>query len=497
MAEPWPILTCLAACGVGYMAAQRLAMRMAIHRRAHAGLAGRPIPPVAGDALAALIGVQVCALFLLLTARPIMALVLGMTLIGLLLVINRVKEQVLREPLVLADAWLLPQIWQYPEMYLPFMPMRGLAIGTVVFAACIGLLAWVEPGVPRTAHAGLYALCACVAALPVVLLALLRTNRLPASWNRRVLRLLPVSHDAAADAARNGPLASAMLHPVLAGSMQQPMPDFLRNPHGRPAASRWPDHFERFLADIEAAHAADCPHVVLIQAESFCDIREHVHGAQKEALRDFLPNWDALKAAGRTLPTPENAYGAYTMRTEFSMLTGLHLEALGAFAFNPYILAARRPMWSLARFFKARGYATVCIHPYHKGFFQRNKVMANLGFDRFLGIEELNALERFGPYVSDAALGERIARELGAAQRPVFCFAISIEAHGPWQAGRLTPTQRAACLPDVPEGLFTPGMDMYLCHLRHMDTLFGRMGNTPEHRALWGFGDHPPSGLIA
>lgn len=491
MAELWSIFGSLALCGTGYAAAQRLAMRLA----PQGGFPGGHAPPPAGDAAAAITGIQVCCFFLAVTARPMLAAALALAILLLLMVFNRVKEQVLREPLVLADACLLPQIWRYPEMYIPFLPVRRILAGTGAFAVCVAVLLHVEHPVPRSGHGFLYGLLAAGALLPGVLLWLFRRGRFPGPA-AFLLRHLPVSHDAAADAARNGPLAAALMHPVLAGTVEKNKPDFLINSTRRPYASRWPENFERLLEEISAAPPEKRPHVTLIQAESFCDIREYLGGEWKEALQDFLPNWDRLKTMGRTLPTPENAYGAYTMRTEFSMLTGLRAEALGPFAFNPYLLAARQPMWSLARFFRAKGYATVCMHPYHKGFFRRDKVMPNLGFERFLGIEELAGLEKFGPYTSDNALGDAILAELARSQRPVFCFAITMEAHGPWLEGRLGSEELTACsLGNLNKGLSTE-LSLYCRHIRNSDTMLGRLHDKQKEantNTVIVYGDHIPS----
>ena len=470
---------------------QRLAMRLAAGDR-KAAYSG---PPLAGDFAAALVGVQIASLFLVVTGRPGMSALLALSLVTLLLALNRAKERVLREPLVLADAWLLPQVWKYPEMYIPFLPVKGILAATGGVVMCLGALMWAEAGIPYVGNGALYGIVFMVAVIPVIGLILLRRLFFSDRIAQVLLHHLPVSHNAAADAARNGALAAALMHPVLAGRMERNKPDFMRDAFTRPEASRWPGGFEAMLREVEEKPLDECPHVLLIQAESFCDIREHLKGEQREALKDFLPNWDKLKAMGRTLPTPENAYGAYTMRTEFSKLTGLEMDELGAFAFNPYLLAARQPMWSLARFFRDKGYETVCMHPYHKGFFRRDKVMPNLGFERFLGIEELGELERFGPYVSDLALGERILRELEASARPVFCFAITMEAHGPWTKGRFTEEEKNEMLIlTTAKEQHCIALQMYLWHLKHLDLLFYNLLSKKLTRSseIWPYGDHAP-----
>ena len=489
MADSAKILLCLAVCAAGYTLMQRAAMK----RSAKSGNRVHTAPTLAGDMTAALAAASLAALALLVTGRPVMSALLVLALGAFLLVVNRAKEKILREPLVLADALLIPQVGKYPEMYLPFLPVKAILAATGGVALCLAALMLAENRISYKSNCGICFSLFLVAFGPVIGIWLLRRFLLPDRIAKVLLDLLPVSHDAAADAAKNGPLAAALMHPVLAGRMERNGPDFLRDANSRPAASRWPEAFEDMLREVEAKPLDECPHVLLVQAESFCDIREHLEGKQKEALKDFLPNWDKLKALGRTLPTPEDAFGAYTMRTEFSKLTGLEMKELGAFAFNPYLLAARRPMWSLARLFRNKGYETVCIHPYHKGFFRRDKVMPNLGFERFLGIEELGDLEKFGPYTSDLALGKRIVQELETATRPVFCFAITMEAHGPWLEGRLEADKNP---PDTYRdivNLFDSETGAYLRHLLNMDALL-EIPNVIAFRQIytWMYSDHMP-----
>jgi phosphoglycerol transferase MdoB-like AlkP superfamily enzyme len=381
------------------------------------------------------------------------------------------------------------------------LPVRVLLAGFVGFAVNCVILHQLETPIAWQAHKPLFAFCLITAFLPLAVAVLLRLGFL-SSLAQLLLKLCPVSHDAAADAVRCGALASALMHPVQAGRMEygdlRDTTDFLREHTLRPVSSRFTPAFEQMLRATASMPSAVRPHVVLVQAESFCDIREHLSGAQREALQDFLPNWERLRQIGRGLPTPENAYGAYSMRTEFTMLTGLQPEALGPWALNPYLLASRRPLWSLAWFFRDIGYESLCVHPYHKCFFGRDRVMPNLGFQRFLSLEELGEMEKFGPYVSDAALSKKILEELDGARRPVFCFAVTMEAHGPWLEGRLTEQEIAETLGDVDVALFSPEMLRYLCHLRHMDALFGMLSDAKDEERcgrdieVWAYGDHAP-----
>ena len=530
---------------------QRAALRLSPLFRDRQKATGNPSP--AGDLIAALAGMFLYLLFLLLTARPLSSLLLTLAVGVLLVSLNRVKEQILREPLVLVDVYLLPQVFRYPDLYFPFLPKTFLVVFFLGAALALVLLLCLEasPAFLRSPPG----MCLVIAPLAAVLVLYLRMNKGGlARLNNVLLSACPVSHDAVKDAKVNGPLASALMHPLLAGKCRREGRDFLSAPDHRPTQSRWPEAFEREIlqADLRADNASNdrltaskaclrpfggkdlsqslqsissvkcsradnasygcltaskacqhpdhAPHVVLLQAESFFDVRQHLSEAARERLGDFLPNWDALVREKRILPTPDSAFGAYTMRTEFEALTGLGASALGPWAFNPYTLAASRPMWSLARHFKGLGYETLCLHPYHKGFFSRQKVIPNLGFDCFLSLDDLSGLPHFGPHTSDLALGEDILRRLEASSSPLFCFVVTMEAHGPWLPGRLRPSELQETLGDIDYSFFDESMQLYLCHLRRMDHLFGLFrswntegGDGKRQCILWAYGDHAPA----
>ena len=487
MTDAWRIFLCLTACGLGFAVLQRVA--------------GRKNPIPAGHILAILFGLYTACLFLLLTARPIMAALCALSLLTLLLTLNRAKEKALREPLIPADAYLLPLVFRYPHLYFPFLPIRVITASLAILALAFATLLLLEKPLPliRTVNAAASLICA-VLLFPAIIF-LLRAGFFP-TISARLLSIFPCSSDAARDAAHNGLMAPLLNHFVWAAAFTRSQPDFLRTPHIRPTASSFPESMEQTLADMENTPPDQLPHIILIQAESFCDIRKHVDEPLKNALTGFLPNWDDLKTLGRAFDPPENAYGAYTMRTEFAMLTGLHAGDLGPWAYNPYILAAKHPLWSLARHLEARGYNTLCVHPYHKDFFSREKIIPNLGFQRFLGLEELDYLKKFGPYTSDFALSNMVTTELTASEqsgRPLFCFIITMEAHGPWLPGRLTEEAMRDTLPELTADMCEQSLRMYLCHLRHMDMMFKIVAeeNTKterkeRERKVWAYGDHMP-----
>lgn len=497
MPEGLALFSGLAASSLAYVLLQRAALRLS--PLVGKGLSDAGRRSVAGAGVAAIAGAQIYAFFLLASARPLAALTLSCGFGALLLCLNLVKEKLLREPLTLVDVYLLPQVFRYPELYFPYLPVKALALGLGVGACALAVLCFLEPPAACMRKAGGAFSALALILSPAAASLLMNKGRLP-RLNRLLLSLCSVSHDAARDARVNGPLAAALMHPLLAGKLRREGKDFLRNPDKRPLASHWPESIEQALFGAAAEAGPQLPHIVLLQAESFYDVRPLLPAPAREQLHGFLPNWEALEREGATLPTPPDAFGAYTMRTEFQVLTGLAAPALGPWAFNPYVFAAGRPMWSLARWFKGRGYGALCIHPYYRHFFSRHKVMPNLGFDAYDSLETLPPLARFGPHTSDLALGDELLKKLEDAPKPLFCFVITMEAHGPWLPGRLSADQIERTLEDLDRSVFDPRLQMYLCHLRRMDMLLGKIrrwsaGRKRDERKclLLAYGDHAPA----
>src|SRR5690606_41004328 len=65
---------------------------------------------------------------------------------------------------------------------------------------------------------------------------------------------------------------------------------------------------------------------------------------------------------------------------------------------------------------------TICIHPFPGSFFGRDRVLPNLGFDVFLDIAAFQEARRFGPYVSDLSVAEKIIEVLRLPGGPKFVF---------------------------------------------------------------------------
>jgi phosphoglycerol transferase MdoB-like AlkP superfamily enzyme len=233
--------------------------------------------------------------------------------------------------------------------------------------------------------------------------------------------------------------------------------------------------------------------VVLVQNESFFDGRR-VHPSIP---RDLLPVFDQCCRTGvQSGHLGVSAWGGTTTRTEFAVLTGLSDEALGFDRFNPYHAFARVPIASMAWRMRARGYRTVCIHPFDRTYYSRDRVMANLGFDAFLGEEAFAGAERNGAYVSDQAVARLAAELLREEGSGLFLMAITMGNHAPWLAGdpRGIGIDPAPALPSVAEDA---ALKCFLNGLKSADAMLGIVRDALQARREPGllalYGDHLPS----
>ena len=340
-----------------------------------------------------------CAAYLIClatTARPLFS---GAVVAGALIfmaIAQAAKRATLGDGLVFTDGGLLWQVFAHPRFYLPFVPRPILVLAALGgLAAAVALLS-LEPGLVLNPQLRIAALVVSLALLAVILRPLFLLGR------------TTPARDPVKDAAHFGPLACFALHARLAAV-------------ARPG-------LQATYSPASALHKATeaAPHLVLLQLESFCDPRRFgvdVALPHKNTLCGTALSHGALQVS---------AFGANTMRTEFAVLTGIADTTLGLDRFNPYFRFARQPLRSLAWHLRHAGYQAACWHPFNPGFFGRDKVLPALGFTRFEAATSFAQAERLRGLVSDAAIAERLTKDLASATSPCCWYVITIAAHGPW-----------------------------------------------------------------
>ncbi|MBQ9536244.1 MAG: LTA synthase family protein [Desulfovibrionaceae bacterium] len=434
------------------------------------------------DVVAGYVGAFFFASFALLSARPYVALLLTIMSVGILFLTNHAKRLALRnEPLLFADINLAWQVAHFPWLYLPFLPYKTVLW---VLGICAPLFIWLILATHAT-----YSLWLILLLCPffAVLLAL-KMPRL-ALIIRKILAHFPLEFSAK-DTVTYGPLGAAILH-GLWHTFERGKSLGIKASTSTPYApvSYSETIFQDIRTRVTKKSLQDLPHVLLIQEESFCDPRSYAEGIPK----DFLSNFDSLKAACLGLNLGVRAYGAYTMRTEYEVLTGIEATYLGTDAFHPYWSAAKITSWSLAHYLASLGYMTVCVHPFARSFFYRDKALPRLGFERFISLENFPNPRTFGPYISDGCVADCILEIFKAAERPIFCFAITMENHGPWLPGRFKGAELRQVI-DLQD--LDPKVNRYLTHLRNCDAMLGELQrglSSLGRKTIFSlYGDHLP-----
>lgn len=429
----------------------------------------------------------------LLLGRPWFAMAVVLALLLTVVLVNNAKFKALREPFVLQDYEYFIDTLRYPRLYIPFFGWLRFALATAGFVAAVGVGWWLEPAPQHrwslSGQGGALALELLGAA--ALLAAGGRAPRAPGFEAQRDLLALGLLgclwHQGRQ--ARQAPAAASPFAAKPAGAA--PAPE--GQPTGRAPSSAATTNPRHAAAGSALARL---PHLVAVQSESFFDPRTLFAGIRPDVLQAFDGLQRAAWAHGE-LQVP--AWGANTVRTEFAFLTGVDPRRLGVHGFNPYrAIAGGWSVGSLAQHLRRLGYRTVCVHPYPAGFYLRHKVYPLLGFDAFIDIREFDAAARFGPYVSDAAVADRIDALLRAQQhasQPLFVFAITMENHGPLHLERVAEGDVARLYRTAPpEGC--EALTIYLRHLDNADrmlaSLHERLQALERPASLCWYGDHVP-----
>ena len=241
------------------------------------------------------------------------------------------------------------------------------------------------------------------------------------------------------------------------------------------------------------------PDVIVILSESFWDMST-IHGVETNEYP--TPHWRSLveesgSVGGYML---SRTYGGGTADVEFEVLTGNIVRYLTS-STHSYDTVLRKPIMSLATIFKNMGYSTTAIHTYFRWFYNRDRVMPLLGFDKYIGLEDMDDPVYNGRYVSDAYFTKQIIEQLESTTKPQFIFGISMENHQPYPADRYE-DQYGSEMPvrvlddNMPHALRT-ATDTFLTGVRHSDEalkmLVDYLRTRERPTALLFYGDHQPS----
>ena len=127
------------------------------------------------------------------------------------------------------------------------------------------------------------------------------------------------------------------------------------------------------------------PNIICIMNETLSDLRILGDLQTNEEYMPFLSNLKENTVRGN-LYVP--VIGAGTSNTEFEFLTG-HSTAFLPSGSNAYMLYIKNHIASLVSTMEAQGYTSFALHPYYKAGWKRTEVYENLGFNKFVGLEDI------------------------------------------------------------------------------------------------------------
>lgn len=405
----------------------------------------------------------------ILCRRPWLSMLFSTAIFACLIVVNNAKYQSLREFFVYQDNDYFVDCVKHPRLYLPFL---GIIPTALTFTAIVlALWAGVALEAPLTQGNSLLTVWLSIFAVLVVACALLQYG----SSN-----VVALSFDPERDLKTHGFFGAYWLY---RRAEQLPSLDLTqRSSLPKPSAVKTP----RVL-----------PNIVVIQSESFFDPRRVYPQVKPEVLQHFDR---ARREADLHGLFEVPAWGANTVRTEFSFLTGVDVLKLGVDRFNPYRRLINFGVPSLARLLQQQGYRTICVHPYPASFYKRDKLFPMLGFDQFVDISEFEVVtkQRKGDchFVGDEVVADKVLELLGQeSEQPTFVFVITMENHGPLHLESLLESDKQEWLTEpLPDGCEDLGV--YLRHLGHADQMIKKLteglASAGRPGTLAWYGDHVP-----
>lgn len=401
--------------------------------------------------------------------RPWLAMLFSTAIFACLIVVNNAKYQSLREFFVYQDNDYFVDCLKHPRLYLPFLGIVPTAL-TLTAIVC-ALWAGVTLEAPLTQVHSLLAVWLAIAGVLAVACALLTVG----SSNVAAL-----TFDPAHDLKTHGFFGAYWLY---------------RRAEQLPSVELSQGSSLPKLSALKSPRVL--PNIVVIQSESFFDPRRVYPQVKPEVLQHFdRARLESERYGLFKVP----AWGANTVRTEFSFLTGVDVLKLGVDRFNPYRRLINFGVPSIARLLQQQGYRTICVHPYPASFYQRDKLFPMLGFDQFVDISEFEVVtkQRKGDchFVGDEVVADKVLELLGPkSEHPTFVFVITMENHGPLHLESLPESDKHEWLTEpLPEGCEDLGV--YLRHIGHADQMIKKLteglASAGRPATLAWYGDHVP-----
>ncbi|MCR5430608.1 MAG: sulfatase-like hydrolase/transferase [Eubacterium sp.] len=234
------------------------------------------------------------------------------------------------------------------------------------------------------------------------------------------------------------------------------------------------------------------PNIIFLQLESFFDLKKVKN---IKLSQDPIPTFTKLKKSypGGYLNVP--VVGAGTVNTEFEIMTGMNMDDFGPGEYPFKTILNKKSCESIAFNIRPYGYTSHAIHNNTATFYGRNHVFANLGYDTFTSIENMDEVEETqNEWAKDKCLTRYIMDTLKSTKKQDYIYTISVQGHGAYPSEDMGSSIKVEGIDD--EALKNQ-YEYYATQTNEMDefvnALTKRLKKFKEKTILVMYGDHLPS----
>ncbi len=246
----------------------------------------------------------------------------------------------------------------------------------------------------------------------------------------------------------------------------------------------------------EYTKAKTKPNIIFLQLESFFDLKKD---KKIKLSQDPVPTFTKFKKKypGGYLNVP--VVGAGTVNTEFETMTGMNMDDFGPGEYPFKTILNKKTCESIAFNLRPYGYTSHAVHNNTATFYGRNSVFANLGYDTFTSIENMDEVEKTQSdddkaWAKDKCLTKYIMDCLKSTKKQDFIYTISVQGHGAYPSEDMGSAIKVQGVDD--EGLKNQ-FEYFATQTNEMDQfikqLTDKLKKYKEKTILVMYGDHLPS----
>lgn len=265
----------------------------------------------------------------------------------------------------------------------------------------------------------------------------------------------------------------------------------------------------------------NAPNIICIMNESLADLSVLGEFTTNEDYMPFMHSLTENTVKGN-LYVP--VIGAGTSNTEFEFLTG-HSTAFLPSGSNAYMLYIKNPIASLVSTLEGQGYSSYTLHPYYASGWNRVSVYKNMGFNKFISLENIMDISLMNEYIQNGNNADYLQmlveqtypdREKMLVRQyisdhynyklliedfenrdksvPYFSFNVTMQNHGGYTAGASNFNESISI---TSSDVYFNKASKYLSLVKESDIAFKELveyfSNVKEPTVICMFGDHQPS----